>query len=192
MTLIALLTTPEAYRKVQAEIDAFYAERAAPEVGAENIISYSEGKSLLYLQGALREALRLWPPPAGLFSKQVPKGGDTVLGFYLPEGTEVGQSMYGIGRRRDIWGEDVDIFRPDRWTEASPERLPVMQAANDIVFSTGKYLCLGKPVAWMEMIKFFAEVCGAPVPWQHLQSNLHRIRCANHPGTPPPIAPETI
>jgi len=159
MTLLGLLTNPHTYRKVQEEIDAYYAKKGAGKGGDDGVISYSDAKSLLYLQGAMREALRIWPPPAGLFSKEVPKGGDTVHGYFLPEGTEIGQSMYGIGRQESLWGPDADVFRPERWLEASPEKLQEMQTANDLVFSSGKYLCLGKPVALMEMSKFFVEVC---------------------------------
>ena len=158
MTLLSLLTAPETYRKLQAEIDAAYPEKASGDTENAEVISYSDAKTLPYLQAALREGMRLWPPPAGLFSKEVPKAGDTVHGYYLPPGTEIGQSMYGIGRLPSLWGSDAEIFRPERWLEASPEKLQEMQTASDLVFSAGKYLCLGKPVAIMEMSKLFVEV----------------------------------
>ena len=153
MALCALLTTPSAYRKLQDEIDAFYAENSG------DVISYAEVKKLPYLQAVLRESLRLWPPPAGLFSKQVPESGDTVHGYYLPPGTEVGQSLIGIGRTRELFGADSDIFRPERWLEASPQQLEEMASTVDLVFSSAKYLCLGKHIALMELAKVLAEVC---------------------------------
>ncbi len=152
--MLALLTTPHAYRKLQAEVDGYYADK--PD---DHIISYPDTKSLPYLQATIREGLRLWPPSSGLLSKEVPKGGDTLHGYYLPEGTEIGQCMAGIGKQREVWGEDADVFRPERWSEAKGEVLERMQLASDIVFSSGKYLCLGKSIAWMETSKFFAEVC---------------------------------
>lgn len=161
--MLSLLSTPAAYRKVQAEIDAYYSGKGA-ENAPDKVISYSDAKSFVYLTGAIREAMRLWPPSAGLFSKLVPKGGDTIHGFYLPEGTEIGQSLYGIGRQESIWGPDPEIFRPERWLEASPEKLQEMTTASDLVFSSGKYLCLGKPVAMMEMSKFFVEVSRVSKP----------------------------
>lgn len=156
--MLCLLTTPSAYRKVQAEIDAYYATK---QQGSENIISFTDAKQHLpYLQAVIREAFRLWPPSAGLFSKQVPEGGDTIHGYYLPTGTEVGQSMAGVGRYPGIFGSvDAHIFRPERWLEATPEAFEEMQAAVDLVFSAGKYVCLGKQIAWMELLKFFVEVC---------------------------------
>ncbi len=155
MTLLALLTAPEAYRKLQAEIDEFYAKRNAND---DSIITFSEARSLPYLQGVIREGLRLWPPSAGLFSKEVPKAGDTIHGYYLPPGTEIGQSVMGVGRQPGLWGPDADIFRPERWVEASGQKLQEMISASDLVFSSGKYICLGKNIAWMELTKLFTEV----------------------------------
>ncbi len=155
MTLCALLTTPSAYRKLQDEVDAFYAEAAG------DVISYAEVKRLTYLQAVLREGLRLWPPPAGLFSKQVPESGDTVHGYYLPPGTEIGQCMMGIGRTRELFGADSDIFRPERWLEAGPQQFEEMASTVDLVFSNAKYLCLGKHIALMELAKILAEVCSS-------------------------------
>ncbi|KAK1828873.1 cytochrome P450 [Podospora conica] len=159
MALLTLLTTPSSYRKVQSEIDAFFSSPPSSSSSAPSIISFSDAKrNLPYTQAVIREALRLWPPSAGLFSKQVPEQGDTLHGYYLPAGTEVGQSMMGVGRQERIFGGDADIFRPERWIEADAERFDEMQAAVDLVFSTGKYVCLGKQVAWMELVKWFAEM----------------------------------
>jgi cytochrome P450 len=59
----------------------------------------------------------------------------------------------------ELWGPDADIFRPERWLEdVTKEKREEMVMASDIVFSSGKYLCLGKQVALMEIAKFFAEV----------------------------------
>ena len=66
--------------------------------------------------------------------------------------------MMGVGRQERIFGADAEIFRPERWMEADAERFEEMQAAVDLVFSTGKYVCLGKQVAWMELVKWFVEV----------------------------------
>jgi len=161
MTLLCLLTTPNSYRKAQAEVDAYYDSKEAKN-DPNSILTYADAKSLPYIQACIREALRLWPPSAGLFTKQVPdNGGDTVHGYYLPPGTELGQCVMGVGRYPPLFGntEDASIFRPERWFEADPQKLEQMASAVDLVFSTAKYVCLGKPIALMEMAKFFVEVC---------------------------------
>ncbi|KAM7213653.1 Cytochrome P450 [Rhypophila decipiens] len=176
--LLSLLTTPSAYNKLQSEIDAYYSSH--PSTSADDIVPYSAFKatsdqspstgtsSFPYLLAILRETLRLWPPSAGLFSKQVPDAGDTVHGLYLPPGTEIGQCMLGMGRHPSIFGadeEDVKSFRPERWSEAAEQdridggnRFEKMASTAELVFSTGKYVCLGKHVALMELGKFFVEV----------------------------------
>lgn len=157
MAMLCLLTTPSAYRKLQAEIDGFFADKKSAN-DSDSVISYADAKTLPYVQAVIREAMRLWPPSAGLFSKQVPDDGDTVHGFFLPPGTEVGQCVMGCGRDPRLWGADAHVFRPERWFEVGPERFEEMQAAVDLIFSSGKYVCLGKQVAYMELMKLFVEV----------------------------------
>jgi cytochrome P450 len=43
-----------------------------------------------YLQAVIKEGLRIFPPVAGLMSKEVPPGGDAFNGLYIPEGTKIG------------------------------------------------------------------------------------------------------
>ena len=58
-----------------------------------------------------------------------------------------------------VWGEDADVFRPERWLLAGQDRLREMIAAFDLHFGHGKYSCLGKPIAFMEIHKAVFEVC---------------------------------
>ena len=112
MTLVALISTPHAYRRLLREIDSTVASGAiSPFPG---IISDAAAKKLPYLQAVIREGLRLWPPSNGLMQKDVPIGGVTLHGHFLPAGTHMAQNLYGIGRLKNIWGEDADLFRPER------------------------------------------------------------------------------
>jgi cytochrome P450 len=77
---------------------------------------------------------------------------------FLPEGTQVGYCAWGIYRRRDIFGQDADEFRPERWLEASPDQLRLMEGTLDLVFGHGRWACLGKNIALMELNKVFVEV----------------------------------
>ena len=88
-----------------------------------------------------REGLRLWPPSNGLMQKDVPIGGITLHGHFLPAGTHMAQNMYGIGRLKSIWGEDADLFRPERWLgdDIPADRLREMQSVLDLVFGYGKF-----------------------------------------------------
>jgi len=100
----------------------------------------------------------MWPPTTGLGSKQVPPEGDTIAGYYVPGGTQIAHNFSGVMRLPRIWGEDADVFRPERWLEAEGERLKEMQGTVELVFGSGKYQCLGSRVAMVELNKVFVEV----------------------------------
>jgi cytochrome P450 len=145
------------------------------------IITDDEARVMPYLQAVIKEGLRVHPPVVGLMSKEVPEGGDTFKGVYLPEGTKIGYCAWGIYRRRDIWGEDADEFRPERWLEASPDQLRLMEGTIELVFGHGRWSCLGKNVALMELNKVFVEVrlalpCHSYLPlWVFTDPDFHII-----------------
>jgi cytochrome P450 len=153
MTLLCLITTPISYAALQREID-----HAIVHGRIGSPIAESEARKLPYLQAVIREGLRMYPPVTGLGSKQVPKGGDFINGQYVPEGTQVGTNYFGLMRSKDIWGNDADVFRPERWLEANDSQLKIMNGVVDLAFGYGKYSCLGKPIAMMELNKIFVEV----------------------------------
>lgn len=92
--------------------------------------------------------------------KEVPKEGDTINGQYVPGGTKIATSYWGLFRNKKIWGDDAHEFRPERWIEAAadPEKLQMMENVMDMVFSWGRFQCLGKPIAYLELNKVFVEV----------------------------------
>jgi len=152
MIILSLITNPSAYRSLIAEIRKVTSSVSSP-------ISWAQTQTLPYLQAVIREGLRMWPPVAGLGFKQVPPEGDTINGFFVPGGTQVGQGFYAVGRSRLVWGDDADVFRPERWLLADEDRLRDITATLDTHFGHGKYSCLGKPIALMEIHKAVFEVC---------------------------------
>ncbi len=79
-------------------------------------------------------------------------------GIFVPAGTRIGWCVWGLVRNKRIFGEDADTYRPERWLGGSPERMREMEDTLGLVFSYGKYACLGKNVAMMELNKVFVEV----------------------------------
>lgn len=157
MTILCLLNTPTAYVKLRHEIDNGVASGFI-----SSPITNAEALKLPYLQAVIRESLRMYPPVTGMGCKQVPKGGDVINGYFVPEGTQIGHNFPGMTRSKKIWGGDADVFRPERWTEANAEQLRAMTSVVDLDFGSGKYQCLGKGIAMMELNKVFVEV--RPVP----------------------------
>jgi len=148
--MLYLIANPRVVQILRAEINS--TQLSWP------VIAHTEGREMPYLQAVIKEGLRMWPPIVHLAAKTVPRGGDTFKGIFLPEGTRVSQCLWGLMRRKDIWGPDADAFRPERWLEAEPERLKAMLDTADLVFSTGKWQCLGRNIAQMELNKIFVEL----------------------------------
>ncbi|KAK4069810.1 transcriptional regulator family: Fungal Specific TF [Purpureocillium lilacinum] len=109
------------------------------------VITDAEARRMPYLQAVIKEGLRMFPPVAGLMAKEVPKGGDTFKGTFFPEGTRIGYCAWGV-------------FRPERWLEASPEKLREMDGTVELVFGYGRWQCLGRNVAFIELNKVFVEL----------------------------------
>ena len=89
-------------------------------------------------------------------AKKVPPGGDNFNGIYVPGGTRIGYGGFSVLRNKKIWGEDADVFRPERWLGG--ENIKDLDLAWDVIFNAGRYQCLGKNVALMELNKVFVEV----------------------------------
>ncbi|KAK1771973.1 pisatin demethylase [Phialemonium atrogriseum] len=149
-TMLYITTNPRVVHALRAEIDA--ARLSWP------VIADAEARDMPYLQAVIKEGLRIYPPVTGLMAKEVPPGGDTFKGVFLPGGTKIGYCAWGIFRRADVWGEDSHEFRPERWLDASPEKLRQMEDTLELVFGYGRWQCLGKNVALMELNKVFVEL----------------------------------
>lgn len=160
--MLNILTNPTTYKKLQAEIDDGI---AAGKISSP--IRDAEARQLPYLQAVIKEGLRIMPPASGAFFKEVPAAGDVIDGKFIPGGTQIGSSPLGIHRSKKIFGMDADLFRPERWIEASPEKFAKMASTVDLVFHYGKYQCLGKSVALMEFNKIFVEVSGCRTLLSH-------------------------
>jgi cytochrome P450 len=164
--MLYLMTHPRIYARLQAEIDVVVKDEKVPT--APGIISDLEVRRLPYLAAVVREGLRIHPPVTNLFSRVVPSNGDVVTidgkEYYLPGGTFIGYSAWGMHRNnKDVYGEDAPVFRPERWLmedndPVTKERLTRMQKTNDLIFSHGKWQCLGKNVALIEIHKTIFEL----------------------------------
>lgn len=152
MTFLYLLSTPHAYLKL-------YQECVNANVPLDSIITHSRALSLPYLQACIREGIRIYPVATALAPKIAPPEGDTLEdGTYIPPGTEVGLAPWLVYRNKAIYGADADIYRPERWLEASQEQAGEMKQSLDLMFGSGRFKCLGQNVAMMELPKIIFEL----------------------------------
>ncbi|KAI1095064.1 pisatin demethylase [Rostrohypoxylon terebratum] len=153
MTLLYLASTPVAYGKLKSEI-----ADAISQGWISSPIKDKESRLLPYLQAVIKEGLRVFPVVTATFFKAVPEGGDIINGYSVPEGTEVGHNVMGVMRAKEYWGEDVDVFRPERWLEADEKTHEKMVDTLEILWGYGKFKCLGRAIAQVELNKVFVEL----------------------------------
>ncbi|KAJ3938586.1 alanine transaminase alt2 [Colletotrichum fioriniae] len=83
----------------------------------------------------------------------LPVGGgpDGKSPVFIPKGTAVRWSLFCLHRRKDLYGEDADEFRPERWEEMRPswDYLP---------FSGGPRICIGQQFALTQMSYFVVRI----------------------------------
>lgn len=103
-----LLSTPSALSRLRDEIDAADLPDLAP---------WHSARELPYLDACIKEAGRLHGPFGLPYERDVPEGGATICGKFVPGGTVVGMSSWVVGRDRVLYGEDADAYRPERWLE---------------------------------------------------------------------------
>lgn len=117
-------------------------------------------------KGVIYEGLRLYPPFTGLPFKVVPgPEGDTINGKHVPPGTLIAPNFWATGRHRGVFGRDADVFRPERWIEATADdeqRAAEMRRVAELAFGYGRWGCAGKTLAFMELNKVFVEVSVPP------------------------------
>jgi len=103
------MSSPIFYLKLRNDIDA-----AIRDGTISSPITDAEAKELPYLQSVIKESLRIFPPAAGMTPRTVPPRGDTFNGVFIPEGTDVRHAAFSVHRLKSIYGEDAEVFRPER------------------------------------------------------------------------------
>jgi len=142
-TFYYLLKNPDTLTKLRMELR---------DAGVPLIPTYGQIRDLPYLDAVIKEAMRLFPLINLPLERVVPDGGVTIAGHFFRQGTTLGVLPSVIHRNEAVFGEDVEAFRPDRWLEAGPEKLRMMEAAH-MGFSRGKRACLGQHIALLQMKK---------------------------------------
>nr|ASN66816.1 Cyp53C10 [Phaffia rhodozyma] len=140
-----LATNPSTLEKLQQELDEalFNLDPSSPSVP-----TYDDVKSLPYLEAVINEALRIHCTSGIGLPRVVPEGGAIVSGTFFKQGTVLSVPTYTVHRDPDIWGDDIEAFRPERWYELDKA---TMHSAF-MPFSTGPRGCVGKNLAATELL----------------------------------------
>ncbi|KAL9118644.1 MAG: hypothetical protein Q9187_004808 [Circinaria calcarea] len=139
-----LIQNPLELQKLEKEIRSSFQK--------ELDITFRALQNLPFLNAVICEGLRLCNPVAGGILRVVPKGGDTVCGYFLPGGTHVTVNSTALSRSDANFHRSND-FLPDRFL---PHGLRPVEFKNDHrnnqkPFGLGARSCLGKSVALAEL-----------------------------------------
>ncbi|KAI8950304.1 cytochrome P450 [Xylaria longipes] len=101
--------------------------------------------SLPYTMAVFYETLRIYPPiPFEI--RECEQATTLPDGTFLPEKAVVLWSLWAMNRSKITWGEDADLFRPERWLTENG-KLITKGPSEFPVFYGGQRTCLGKRMA---------------------------------------------
>ncbi|KAJ5121706.1 Cytochrome P450 E-class CYP52 [Penicillium atrosanguineum] len=143
-TILLLSRHPHIFARLRSDILEQFGTHDQPRN-----MNFATLKSCQYLQYFLKETLRLYPVVP--FNRRcatrdttLPRGGgeDGTSPIYIRKGRTVMYGTYVLHRRKDIWGQDAEIFNPDRWADRKVtwEYIP---------FNGGPRTCIGQQFALM-------------------------------------------
>ncbi|GAB4844394.1 hypothetical protein Ancab_037758 [Ancistrocladus abbreviatus] len=146
------------------EIQEMVAKEIMDATKADMVMNYAEFAANLredsiekmqYLHAALTETLRLYP--AVPVDGKICFSDDTLPdGHSVNKGDLVAYQPYAMGRMKFIWGDDAEVFRPERWLNEDGIFQP-QSPFKFTAFQAGPRICLGKEFAYRQM-KIFSAV----------------------------------
>lgn len=157
-TFYHLLRTPSAKAKLVAELRSANLPNPAP---------YQALEKLPYLDACIKEGLRIHPVIGHILERVVPATGMTLPdGTVLPPGTIIGANPWVVHTDKNIFGADAEAYRPERWLQSENETAAAYTARTkqmkdaDMSFGGGNRVCLGRPLALVELYKVVSFVFG--------------------------------
>jgi cytochrome P450 len=127
---------PEVAERVHTEVDAVLQGQTPTPATLQQ---------MPWLQASLKEALRLYPPAAILFTRRALQ--DIQVGpWTVPQGHLIAFTPYVI-QRDARWFDAPDDFKPERFLPGAPE----VPRGAWMPFGTGPRVCIGQHFAMLEM-----------------------------------------
>lgn len=131
---------PEIWSQLRREIDALNGD----------LPNFERLKDMTYLRAVLNESLRLYPvvPENGRQAEVdtvLPVGGgeDGKSPVFVEKGQIVSWSLYTMHRRKDLYGEDAEEFKPERWLDRG-EKKGLRVGWEYLPFNGGPRICIGR------------------------------------------------
>ncbi|KAI0427039.1 cytochrome P450 [Xylaria sp. FL1042] len=134
-----LLKNPETYHKAQQEVD---------RVVGDGVMKPEYLTQLKYIEACIRETMRMQGAIGVLNIHPIE---DTVIGGKYRVSTDETLicNIQGLHHDRRVWGEDANVFRPERLLDGGWEKLPPNAWKP---FGNGARACIGRFFAEQEML----------------------------------------
>ncbi|KAJ3861973.1 cytochrome P450 [Lentinula novae-zelandiae] len=195
---------PEAQEKLRQEIIE------AKHLKDGHDFSYEDLSTLPYFDAVCRETLRLYTPVTTV-TRSARR--DTIIPLLKPiiglDGTEIHEvaalngtrvivSIYNSNRNPDLWGEDANEWKPERWLSPLPKALVEAHIpgvySHLMTFLGGGRSCIGFKFSQLEMkvvisilvenFRFLPSSKDSEILWQMNTITAPIIGEANHPQLP--------
>jgi cytochrome P450 len=121
-------------------------------VGRSQNPTFSDLKNLPYIRAMVKEILR-WNPPLPVVVPRIALEDDWYEGYFIPKGTGIVENMWGMNYDKDVYGPDVNDFRPERFLQES-EKAGVYELKPEFEsedghnsWGFGRRKCVGRHVA---------------------------------------------
>lgn len=177
----------------------------------EDVVSGPRLNSCVYLRACLEETLRMAPPVPGTLPREVCKGGALIDSHFIPAGVEVSTGIYSIHHNAEYFPEPY-TYRPERWIVRDVDSIQAIGDSSNLhlyqgvarenvevaqkafcAFSFGPRGCVGKNMAYMEMMLAIASVlllfdielvgtCEGEQRDEHVEFKLRDNLTAEHEG----------
>nr|AJD87469.1 cytochrome P450 CYP76AD13 [Basella alba] len=133
-----LLRNPEKMGKLQNEINNAFGNDQSKSIQESDI------SKLPYLQGVVKETLRLHPPAPFLLPRKVEKDIDLV-GYHVPKNSTIWVNVWSMGRDPSNWS-NPEVFMPERFLDSE---IDVKSRHSELIpFGAGRRICPGLPLAY--------------------------------------------
>ncbi|KAL5362921.1 cytochrome P450 [Aspergillus floccosus] len=145
-TFFYLCHNPDVQHRLAAEIRGTFHS-------AEDISLGPQLHGCRFLDACIQETLRMSPPAAGPIWREAQAGGAWIDGHLLPEGCDVGTSIYALHHNPRIF-RNSHRFQPSRWEEDDSGMTRMGYAP----FSIGPRGCVGRALGQVELALTVASV----------------------------------
>jgi len=140
--LYNLAKYPDIQEKLREEIIEVFPQEIDPE----------KIKGLTNIDNIINETMRIFTP-VGFLSNRCNKE-DRILGdYHIPKDSYVTINIYLMHKNAEVWGDDVEEFKPERWDSLTKE-----QRLSFKPFGGGPRICIGNTFSLFEQKIFICSL----------------------------------